>query len=538
MRMLCVVLGLLSLPLLAVVRHDVIVYGGTAGGAAAAISAARNGADVGLVEPGSHIGGMLSGGLGRTDMDRQEHVIGGISREFFERAGRHYGQPVAWTFEPSVAERILDDWLREAGVRVYFRHRLAEQNPVDKSGSEIRRFRSERGESFEARVFIDATYEGDLLKAADVSYALGRESRQLYGESYAGRQDFLPGHHQMRVAVSPFDDQGNLLPHVVPEEKLAGLGEGDGKFQAYCFRLCLSSDPANRLPLPKPDGYRPERYTLVRNYLKARGEAASLGDFLGISPMPNSKTDINASTLSTNLPGASWEYPEASYARRREIWNEHLTWAQGLLYFLANDTSVPARIREEMSKWGLAKDEFIDTGHWPHQLYVREARRMMGEYVLTQHDLQTRRWKYDSIGMAGYNIDIREVQWVARTVYRFPTMGKELLMEGYVSVPVDAWEIPYRALLPRQHEASNLLVAACISTSQVAYASFRMEPQYMIAGQAAGVAASLALRENLPLHHIPVPKLQRLLEEQKQVLHLSEGAVSESASPGANAPQR
>jgi hypothetical protein len=504
----------------AVTRHDVVIYGGTAGGVAAAVAAARGGATVGLVEPGVHVGGMLSGGLGRTDMDRQEHVIGGIALEFFQRAGRHYGRDLAWTFEPTAAERILNEMLRESGVKVHFGQRLAEANGVDKNGDRIVRFRTEKGDTFEGRVFVDTTYEGDLMKAAGVSYTLGRESRSLYGESYAGRQDFLPGNHQLRVAVSPYGPNGELLPHVVPEEKLVNLGEGDGKFQAYCFRLCVTSDPRNRLPFPKPNGYTPERFALVRSYLKALGDAARLGDFLGISQMPHSKTDINATVVSTNLPGASWEYPEASYKRRQEIWDEHLTWAQGLLYFLANDESVPARLREEMSKWGLAKDEFVDTGHWPHQLYVREARRMLGEYVVTQHDLQTRRRKYDTVGMAGYNIDIREVQWVARTVYRFPNIGKELLMEGYVSVPVDPWEIPYRSLLPRQHEASNLLVPACVSMSQVAYASFRMEPQFMIAGHAAGAAAALALKTGVPIHHVSVPELQRVLVQQKQVIRL------------------
>jgi hypothetical protein len=511
------------LPLLAagaVHRHDVVIYGATAGGASAAIAAARSGANVGLVEPGRHIGGMISGGLGRTDMDRQEHVIGGIALEFFQRVGKHYGQPLAWTFEPSVAERVLRDWLRERKVTVYFGQRMVETGALDRNGEEIARFRTEAGDVFEGRVFIDASYEGDLMKAAGVSYTVGRESRSTYNEGLAGRQDILPGGHQLRVPVSPYGADGKLLPHVVPQDKLGQIGDGDGKFQAYCFRLCVTSDPKNRLPLPKPAGYDPNRFVLVRNYLKALGEGARLGDFLGISPMPNSKTDINATVVSTNLPGASWEYPDASYARRAEIWNEHLTWAQGLLYFLANDESVPERIRSDMNQWGLARDEFEDTGHWPHQLYVREARRMLGEYVLTQHDLQTQRRKYDSVGMAGYNIDIREVQWVARTIYRFPNVADELLMEGYVSMPVDPWEIPYRSLLPRQQEASNLLVTSCISASTVAYASFRMEPQYMIAGQAAGTAAALAVRSRVGVHHVSLPELQKALRESGQILRI------------------
>jgi hypothetical protein len=497
---------------------DVIVYGGTASGAAAAIAAARAGAHAALVEPGGHIGGMLSGGLGRTDMDRQQDLIGGLALEFFQRAGVHYNQPLAWTFEPSVAERILNEMLRDAGVTVHLRQQIAEHDAVDKDGSRILRFRTTQGATFAAPIFIDASYEGDLMKAAGVSYTVGREARSQYDESYAGRQDFLPGSHQARVPISPYAEDGRLAPYVVHENTLVNLGEADGKFQSYCFRLCLTSDPANRLPLPRPEAYDPRRYALVANYLEALGPDARIGDFLGIARMPNSKTDINASRISTNLPGLSWEYPEASYARRREIWNEHLTWAQGLLYYLANEPSVPAHLREEMSRWGLARDEFPDTGHWPHQLYIREARRMLGEYVLTQHDLQSRRWKYDSIGMGGYNIDIREVQWVARTVYRFPEMNHEMLMEGYVSVPVDPWEIPYRGLLPRQHEASNLLVTSCISASTVAYASFRMEPQYMIAGHAAGVAAALALESAQPLHHIAIPELQRRLRAQHQII--------------------
>ena len=499
-------------------RADVVIYGGTAGGAAAAIAAARSGATAILVEPGRHVGGMLTGGLGRTDMDRQEHVIGGIAREFFERAGRHYSKPVAWTFEPSIAEKLLTEWLKEAGVRVLFGQRLIESGPLDRAGDRIVRFRTESGDSFEGQVFIDASYEGDLMKQAGVSYSVGRESREAYNEPLAGRQDFLPGRHQLRVPVSPYGDDGKLLPHVVKQEDMAALGAGDGKFQAYCFRLCFTSDPANKLAFPKPAGYSPSRFALVRNYLKALGDDARLNDFLGISPMPNSKTDINAAAVSTNLPGANWEYPDASYKRRAEIWNEHLTWTQGLVYFLSNDESVPQRIRDEMNQWGLAKDEFIDTGNWPHQLYIREARRMQGEYILTQHDLQSRRRKYDSVGMAGYNIDIREVQWVARRVYRFPNVAEELLMEGYVSVPVQPWEIPYRSLLPRQHEASNLLVSSCLSASQVAYASFRMEPQYMIAGHAAGTAAALAVKSGAAVHHISIPELQRRLAQQKQIL--------------------
>jgi len=499
-------------------NFDVVVYGGTAGGAAAAIAAAKEVRSVALLEPGRHIGGMISGGLGRTDMDRQQNVIGGIAREFFERVGKTYGEPVSWLFEPHVAEQVLTGWLREAQVRVFFQHRL---KSVVKEGSRIALLETENGASFEARVYIDCTYEGDLMKQAGLSYAIGREARTKYGESLAGRQDILPSGHQFRVAVSPYGPDGKLLPFITPQDDVVPTGEGDGHVQSYCFRICVTDDENNRLPISPPDGYDPKRYGLVRNYLAALGDSARLADFLGISRLPHNKTDINSGgAVSTNAPSLSWSYPEAGYAERQWIWNQHLTWAQGLLYFLGHDAAVPERIRQEMLRWGLAKDEFPDTGHWPHQLYVRDARRMLGEYVLTQHDLEEHRRKYDSIGMGGYNVDIREVQWIAHKVYRFPKVEDEVLMEGYLSMPVEPYEIPFRALLPRQDECSNLLVAACISSSHVAYASFRMEPQYMIAGHAAGVAASLAVERKVPVHQIDIPELQRKLEAQKQILHL------------------
>jgi hypothetical protein len=499
-------------------RFDVVVYGATSGGTIAAIAAAKEGMRVALLDEGRHAGGMLTGGLGRTDMDRQENVIGGLAREFFERAGKHYGEAVSWKFEPSVAERILNEWLAEAGVQVRFGRRLA---GIEKQGGRITRLRTVSGEDFDASVFIDSSYEGDLMKAAGVSYAVGRDSRSLYGESLAGRQDFLPGSHQFRAAVPALDATGRLLPYIQPQESLEDSGMGGRKFQSYCFRICLTRNPANRLPIPRPEGYDPARFELARAYLKALGDSAKLSDFMGISVLPNDKTDINSGgAVSTDLPGASWEYPEASYERRQEIWREHLTWAQGLFYFLGNDPAVPERIRADVNQWGLAKDEFPDTGHWPHQLYIREGRRMLGELILTQHDLQENRQKPDSIGMGGYNIDIREVQWVAHDVYHFPAVRKEVFMEGYLSMPVEPYEIPYRALTPKPSQAENLLVTTCISASSIAYASYRMEPQYMIVGHAAGVAAALAVKAKTPPHSVDIRSLQQELRSQKQILSL------------------
>lgn len=499
---------------------DVVVYGATASGVMAAVGAAQEGARVALVEPGRHVGGMLSGGLSNSDVDNQKELIGGLTRSFFVSAGQHYHQPIAWAFEPHVAEEILLDMLSNAHVNTYFDCRLSS---VVKSGSQLMLILMENGRQFSGRVFIDSSYEGDLMKAAGVSYVVGREGRARYGESLAGRQDLLPGHHQFKFPVSADAPSGGLLPLIVPEDKVAQIGEGDGRFQSYCFRLCMTKDPVNSLPIERPKGYDPARYALARRYLESAKGALSLKDFLGIIPIPNDKFDINSTgPVSTDLLGASWEYPDASYERRKQIWDEHLSWAQGLIYFLQNDVSVPETIRAQIRKWGLPKDEFLDTGHWPNQLYVREGRRMLGEYVLTQHDLQEYRQKYDSIGMAGYNIDIREVEWRAHKVYLYPKVVDQVFTEGYLSMPVQPWQIPYRALLPRQEECSNLLVTVCISASTIAYGSFRMEANYMIAGQSAGVAAALAVKTHREVHLVDIALLQNALGKSKQILSLGD----------------
>lgn len=494
---------------------DVIVYTATAGGVMAGIAAAKQGAKVLILEPGNHVGGMLSSGLGRTDMDGQEHVIGGLSLDFFHRVGRHYGKELAWNFEPHVAENILKTMLGEANVTVKFGESL---DSVVKQGSSIRTLKTADGNEYTAGVFIDASYEGDLMKAAGVSYAVGREGRERYNESLAGRREILRGNHQVNFPISPRKD-GKLLPHVTAEEDFAPSGTGDGKIQAYCFRLCLTDVPENRLPIKRPDGYDPGRYELLRRCFEVGGD--QIVNVIGTARMPNGKCDSNSNApISLNLLGANQDYPEGSPARRKQIWQEHLDWTQGLLYYLQNDSSVPAATQTKFQQWGLCKDEFTDTGGWPHQLYVREARRMMGEYVLTQHDLMSNRRKSDCIGMAGYNIDIREVQWVALRTFVFPKAEDQLYMEGYLSQPVEPWDIPYRALLPRFGECQNLLVPVCASTSTIAYASFRMEPQYMIAGQAAGIAAALASRDAISVHKISVTELQRQLREQGQLLDL------------------
>lgn len=499
---------------------DVVVYGATAGGTMAAIAAEKKGVRVALLEPGSHVGGMVSGGLSSSDVENQQQLIGGLARSFFAAAGAHYHQPIAWAFEPHVAEEIFRDMLASAGVQIFFHCRLTR---AEKRGSLITRIRVEGGREFSASVFIDSSYEGDLMKAAGVSYVVGREGRSRYNEPLAGRQDLLPGRHQFRFAVSAEAPGGGLLPFIVPQEKVAQTGESDGRFQSYCFRLCLTDESSNRLPIQRPNGYNPARYALVSRYLQSAKGALSLDDFLGIVRIPNGKSDVNSTgPVSTDLLGASWEYPEAGYARRKQIWDEHLSWAQGLIYFLQNESAVPESIREQANRWGLPKDEFVDTGHWPNQLYVREGRRMLGEYVLTERDLENFREKYDSIGMAGYNIDIREVEWLAHEVYVFPHVVDQVFTEGYLSMPVQPWQVPYRALLPLEQESSNLLVTVCISASTIAYASFRMEPNYMIAGESAGTAAALAIKSKRPVHKIDIAELQAQLRADGQILSVAD----------------
>ena len=508
-------LGLVSLLDGRVIEADVVVYGGTAGGVMSGISAAGQGASVIILEPGNHIGGMLTSGLGRTDMDRQEHIIGGLSLEFCRRVGAHYGKDVGWAFEPHVAENVLHAMLAMQDVTVLYGKSL--QGVVTERGR-ICSLRTRDGDEYAARVFIDASYEGDLMKAAGVSYTVGREGRDRYQESLAGRREILRGKHQLHHKISPWKD-GKLLPYITAEEDLAPVGASDGKIQSYCYRLCLTNVPENRIPIDKPEDYDSERFELLRRCFEVDGEKV-VGS-LGIKPMPNGKSDVNSGWgISLNLLGANQGYPDGSPEQRKEILREYMSWTHGMVYYLQNDPSVPQSTRKFYREWGLCKDEFKDTGGWPHQLYIREARRMLGEQVLTQHDLMTHLRKYDCIGMAGYNIDIREVQWVALRTFYFPDVTDEVYMEGYLSHPVEPWDIPYRALLPRYDECQNLIVPTCISASTIAYASFRMEPQYMIAGHAAGVAAAIASRKELPVQRVPIEELQRILAEEGQIIEL------------------
>jgi hypothetical protein len=496
---------------------DVVVYGGTAAGVMAAVAAARGGASVVLLEPGRHVGGMVSGGLGRTDVERQEALIGGLALEFARRLGRVYGTEVAWRFEPSAAERVLCDLLEERRVEVRFGWQLASAG----HDGRVRRVVDVRGETLEARVFVDATYEGDLLAAAGVSFAIGRESRALHGERYAGRREPWPSPHQFVVPVSPLADGGGLLPGFVSYDELVAPGEGDGRVQSFCYRVCLS-DGRDRLAVPAPPGYDPERFELARRYAEALGDGAGFRTFGGPGRLPNGKADLNSDgPVSTNLPGAAQGYLNGDAATRRRIADEHRAWAQGLLHFLATDRRLPARLRREAAAWGLAPDEFRDNEHWPHQLYVREGRRMIGRRVLTEHDLFAGGGPPDeAIGLAGYNIDIREVHWVAAPISRFPDLVPEALTEGYLSVPVPPSAIPYEVLLPREEDAADLLVACAVSASHVAFCALRLEPQFMILGEAAGTAAALATERGVGPGDVPARDVQSALRRHGAIVDL------------------
>ncbi|MBW3612875.1 MAG: FAD-dependent oxidoreductase [Chloroflexi bacterium] len=495
---------------------EVVVFGATAGGVMAAVAAAEEGANVILVATGRHVGGMVTGGLGKTDLERQEQLIGGLARRFFVAAGDAYGEPIAWRFEPSVAETIMERLLADSGATVHRGEGLAS---VDLEEGRLTAIRLDDGTTLSADAFIDASYEGDLLRAAGVDHAIGRQGRERYGEPHAGRVELLPNPHQFRVTFSALAADGQLLPGVRPYDAIGPTGSGDGLVQSYCYRVCLTDDPQRRIPFARPPDYDPQRYVLLERYFAALGDAAGIRDVLGIGRIPNGKTDVNSGgPVSTNLLGGSWRYPTAEAPERTRIAEEHRTWTQGLLYLLATDPAVPQSIRDEMGALGWPADEFVDTGHFPHQLYVREAARLRGQHVLTEHDLRSERMPADAIGLGGYNIDIREVQWVAAPIYRFPDIQPEVMVEGYLSAPVPPWGIPYRSLLPRRDQCENLLVSVCISASHVAFSSFRMEPQYMIAGESAGVAAAMASRDRRAVDDVPIDELQGRLRARGQLL--------------------
>jgi hypothetical protein len=493
---------------------DLVVYGGTAAGIITAVTAAREGLSVAVLEPGNHLGGMVTGGLSATDHgDRR--VVGGYSLEFYERVGRHYGREIEWYPEPHVAEKVFQEMVQEVrSVTVFYRHRLKENGGVKKKDARITEIETENGSSFQAAIFVDATYEGDLMAQAGVSYTWGREGISQYDESLAGvRPKDL--NHQFDFPVLAYDKKGRPLPEIWMESP-GELGSADRKIQAYNFRMILTNKPENRVPFPLPADYDPDRYGLLARFLtefvKQNGRAPRVDEILLPREIANHKWDFNnRGPFSTDYIGKNWAYPNASYERRAAIWRSHINYTKGLFYFLAYDACVPKSLQDELNEFGLAKDEFVDNENWPYQLYVREGRRMVGDFVMTQKDIQSELTKPDAIGMGSYNSDSHNVQ-------RYITDDGHAQNEGNMEVPVTPYQIPYRLLLPRKSQVTNLLVTVCFSASHVTYSTLRMEPVYMIIGQAAGVAAKMSMDEKVPVQDIDTTALTTRLRNQRAVM--------------------
>jgi hypothetical protein len=505
---------------------DVVVYGATSAGVCAAVAAARTGARVVLLEPGRHVGGMTSGGLGYTDVG-DVRALGGMAAEFRAAVAEHYGVPVGSYAgpEPRVAEKIFLRWLEEAGVTLLLGARLA---GVETHDGRIRTAAFADGTHTGADVFVDASYEGDLLAASGVAYAVGRESRALHGEEFAGRREVVPGRHAMPPWISPFRDdpaglrEGGLLPQI-KAGPMAEVGDGDGGVMSFGYRVCLSRG-ADRIPFRRRDGFDDARWELGRRIFadaERRGDVHPAGRYVGLEPnLPGGKADGNSLgpfSLSV-LDGSAWEYPDADATRREQIRTHHRQHAEDFLWFLANDSAVPAAVRRDMREWGLPADEFVDTGHLPHQLYVREARRMVSDVVLTEHDLRAGAVPRDVIALGSYHLDIREVQRTWRWVHEHPEPIAMVVNEGYLSVPVPIYGIGYSALVPRREECVNLLAAVCVSASHVAFSSIRMEPQYQMLGHAAGLAAAAAARRSQAVQDVDVAALQTALRDEGGIL--------------------
>ena len=521
--------------------YDVVVYGGNAAAVIAAVEVAQSGKSVVIVCPETHLGGLTSGGLGWTDTGNKA-VIGGLAREFYHRVWRHYQQDEAWRwqsrdsygnrgqgspaidgenrtqwiFEPHVAEAVFEQFVAENDITVQRDAWLNRSGGIVKQGPRIVSITTTAGDTYRGEVFIDATYEGDLMAAAGVDYHVGRESTETYGEKWNGVQTGVLHHRHhfgvLPVGISPYlvpdDPTSGLLPRISPDPP-GEFGAGDHRVQAYCFRLCMTDHADNRIPFPRPAGYDPADYELLGRVFDAGWREM----FDKFDPIPNRKTDTNNhGPFSSDNIGFNYDYPEATYERRREIIDEHVRYQQGLLYFMANDPRVPADVREAVSRWGLAADEFTDTDHWPHQIYVREARRMVGRYVMTENELLKRRPTPESIGMGSYTIDSHNVQ-------RYVTPEGFVQNEGDIGVPTAGpYEIAFGSIQPRPEQASNLLVPVAVSSSHIAFGSIRMEPVFMILGQSAAAAAVLAIDNDAAVQDVAYEDLSRRLVEAGQIL--------------------
>lgn len=518
---------------------DVIIYGGTSAAITAAVQIKKLNKSVIIVSPDLHLGGLSSGGLGFSDTG-DKSVIGGLARDFYHRLYLHYqensawkwqekasygnkGQGTAaldgeartmWIFEPHVAEQVFEDYVKEYKLTVFRDEWLDRQHGLLKKNNKIVSVRTLSGKVFKGKQFIDATYEGDLLAAAGVQYHVGREANSQYGEMWNGVQTGVLHHdHYFKSDISPYvvpgDPQSGLL-YGVSNEDPGNYGEADHRLQAYCFRLCLSNHPDNRIPFPKPANYLASNYELLARVF-ASGWRETFNKF---DPIPNRKTDTNNhGPFSTDFIGMNYDYPEASYARRQEIIKAHEDYQKGLLYFLANDPKVPKEVQDEINTWGLAKDEFKDNGNWPHQLYIREARRMVGAYLMTEHDTFGERIIEDPVGMGSYALDSHNTQ-------RYIKADGFVQNEGDIGVkPKNGpYQISYRSLIPKKEDCTNLLVPVCLSSSHIAFGSIRMEPVFMILGQSAAAAAVIAINKKVTVQEVPYEDLEKIMLAEHQVL--------------------
>jgi hypothetical protein len=513
-------------------RVDVCVYGATSAGVVAAIAAKQHGLTVALIDSDGWVGGLSTSGLGATDVGNKD-AIGGLSRDFYRRMRAHYDKPeswtrekradfksrghepgidAAWTFEPSVAQATFAAMMADAGVAAEPGRLDRRPAGVGKDAGTLAWIALEDGRRIAARLFLDCTYEGDLLAAAGCEFAVGREANAQYGETLNGVQTANADKHQFTAAVDPYvvkgDKASGLLPgvHAGPP---GAEGYADARMQAYCFRMCTTDDPGNRLPWRKPDGYDAREYELLLRHFEA---GSTLAPWHPVG-MPNRKTDTNNNgAFSTDYIGANYRYPEASYAERAAIVAEHRRWQEGLMWTLANDPRVPAKVRAEFQRYGLAKDEFAATDHWPPLLYVREGRRLVGEAVVTEHDCMGRKVADDPVGMGAYAMDSHNVQ-------RYVAADGTVRNEGDVQVRVpQPYGISYRALLPKRGQCDNLLAPVCVSSSHIAYGSIRMEPVFMVLAESAVVAGALALERGIALHDVPYAELKARLLARDQRL--------------------
>lgn len=489
--------------------YDVCIYGGTSSAVVAAYSSALQDMDVVLVSPDSRLGGMTSGGLGYTDIGNKQ-VVSGIARQFYRQVGKVYGRLEQWIFEPSVAERIFENYASNQRIKLYRPYYLDRVNKKGNRISSLKFVSKDDPLTIRARFYIDCTYEGDLMAKSGVSYVVGRESNAQYSETYDGVQ--MMSGHQFPDGIDPYVREGHPesgLLWGISEGKELPNGTPDSLVQAYNFRICLTDSAENMIPISKPADYDPSRYELLLRLIKAQKDKRALNDYFIWTKMPNRKTDINnRGGFSTDMIGMNYAYPNADYAERQRIIATHRNYTQGLLYFIGHDERVPEEMREEMLRWGYPKDEFVESGNWTPQLYVRESRRMVGEYVITQQDCEGKRNVEDGVGLAAYNMDSHNCRRIV--VHKD---GRDMVKnEGNVEIPGGIpYPISYRSLIPKRDECTNLIVPVCLSSSHIAYGSIRMEPVFMVLGQSASIAIKLARDKGIDLQDVDAKKIQEIM---------------------------